>query len=86
MPLSGTRLKGNEKSGILSQLQILFPVNVALLPAEQVLLNAAQDKTAEAFAFGGAPATVAEITGNALVNTTGPDPQGGSVVSIGTVL
>jgi hypothetical protein len=65
MPLSGTRLRDAEKAGILAQLQSLFPVSGALQAAEQTLLNTAQNKIAEAIAFGGAPATVAEITGNA---------------------
>lgn len=85
MALSGTRLRAAEKSGILTQLQTLFPIDASLLTAEKTAIAAAQDKIAEAFAYGGAPATVSEITGNALlasgIVTTGLG-AGGAVTGV----
>lgn len=69
MSLSGTTLKNGLKAAILAELQSLFPVPMDLLPAEQALYNASQDKIAQAYAFGDGPTTVSHITGNAQVNS-----------------
>ena len=71
MSLSGTRLQGNMKPTILAQLQEKFPIPSGLQAAEITALNDAQDKLAEAIAFGSSPEIVTEITGHADVSVTG---------------
>jgi len=67
MALSGTRLKNALAADINTQLTIQFPVNVSLLPAEQVLYTAGQQKIADAIANAAGPDVVTEITANAAV-------------------
>lgn len=78
MALSGSRLQGTEQAGILAALQIAFPVNVSLLPAEQTAFNVAQAAFALALATGTASEIVSEITGHAVV--TGVQTGGGTAV------
>ena len=48
-------------------------------------LSDAQRQMLEALAYGLAKAVVDEIQANALVSAQGTDPQGGAVISTGTV-
>lgn len=85
MALSGSVLKTALKASILSQLQTLFPIPSGLQASEQALMQQYQDKLAQAIADGDGPTTVTHITTNAVVNASGPDPQGGTQTVVGTV-
>lgn len=82
MALSGNTLKASLKTAILAELQAKFPPP-ALQAGELTAFAAAQDKLAEAIAFGDGPTTVTHITGSASVSV--PGVQAGGSTASGTV-
>lgn len=67
MTLSGSRLQGQLYTDILSQLEVEFPINGALLPAEQAGIQADLEKLATALSTATGPDVVNEIVDNSLV-------------------
>jgi len=84
MALVSSRLNLNRYDTALAGLQAEFPISGSLLPNEQAALASWQSKLAHALMDSEGTDVVTEIEFG-VVNSSGSDPQGGTVTSVGAM-